>query len=115
MRRRLMNAKIKGNVRVGDEYYRIISGFSVNPSSDMLTFHSIFSLDTLDSRLTARSPSPPKIPPLAQSQRLRAEASPSRWRTPEFWLYYAVFAVAIPWIFKTTYDISKGTIRSTTP
>ena len=81
----------------------------------MLTFHSIFSLDALDSRLTARSPSPPKTPPLSQSQRQRTEASPSRWRTPEFWLYYAVFAVAIPWMFKTTYDISKGTIHLMTP
>lgn len=86
------------------------------------TIHSIFSLDTLDSRLTANTPrssSPPKIPApslagtarngeSSRSQKLRKESSPSKWGTPEFWLYIIGVGIAVILMFKTTYDISKG-------
>ncbi|KAG0634392.1 glycerol:H+ symporter [Tuber brumale] len=86
------------------------------------TVRSIFSLDTLDSRLTANTPrssSPPKNPTTpslagtarngesSRSQKLRKESSPSKWNTPEFWLYIIGVGIAVILMFKTTYDISK--------
>ncbi|BFZ64975.1 glycerol transporter [Saitoella coloradoensis] len=35
--------------------------------------------------------------------------SPSRWKTPEFYLYYAAHAVVVPMMFKCAYDLSKDT------
>lgn len=94
------------------------------------TIRDILSLDTLDSRFTVgtqHSPSAPRYraaPSLAtssrssersphadesrESKRVRDEAGPSRWKTPEFWLYYVVFALAIPAMFKCAYDLSQG-------
>lgn len=94
------------------------------------TIRDILSLDTLDSRFTVgtqRSSSAPRYraaPSLAtssrssersphadesrESKRTREEAGPSRWKTPEFWLYYLVFALAIPAMFKCAYDLSQG-------
>lgn len=31
---------------------------------------------------------------------------PSKWATPEFFLYYVVFVVAVPLMFKSVYDVS---------
>ena len=92
------------------------------------TFGAIFSLDTLDYRLTAntlRSSSPPNQRSLssshplsgpgpgpsienAQSRKTREESSPSRWGTPEFFVYYLVFATAVPMMFKIAMDVSQG-------
>ena len=90
------------------------------------TFGAIFSQDTLDYRLTAntlRSSSPPNRrslssshPPSgpgpstesAQSRKIREESSPSRWRTPEFFVYYLAFATAVPMMFKIAMDVSQG-------
>ncbi|PWW73780.1 MBOAT-domain-containing protein [Tuber magnatum] len=86
------------------------------------TIRSIFSLDTLDSRLTVNSPRsscPPKNPTTpslagaarngesSRSQKLRKESSPSKWGTPEFWLYIIGVGIAVILMFKTGYDISK--------
>ncbi|KAL7271460.1 glycerol transporter [Rhizina undulata] len=84
-------------------------------------FRSIFSLDTLETRCTAntaRSSAPPKhstAPSIAgsstdesaRSKRVRETAEPSKWNTIEFYGYYVVFAVAIPLMFKSAYDVSK--------
>ena len=90
------------------------------------TFGAIFSQDTLDYRLTAntlRSSSPPNRRSLsssrplsgpspstesAQSRKIREESLPSRWRTPEFFVYYLVFATAVPMMFKIAMDVSQG-------
>lgn len=96
------------------------------------TIRDILSLETLDSRFTVgtqRSSSAPRYraaPSLSsssrssersphadesrESKRVRAEAEPSRWKAPEFWLYYVVFATAIPAMFKCAYDLSQGAL-----
>jgi len=88
----------------------------------------LYSLDTLDTRFTTSSRTPPRdtqsrIDPAQpscrtvlskdekQSKRVverTSEASPSRWRTPEFFVYYFVFITVVPMMFKVTYDVSKG-------
>ena len=86
------------------------------------TLRQIFTLDTLDTRLTAktRSSSPPKsrnAPSLSvqnagessTTRRIKDEANPSLWNTPEFYVYYVVFAIAVPMMFKVAHDVSKGT------
>ncbi|KAG2174919.1 hypothetical protein INT43_005981 [Umbelopsis isabellina] len=35
---------------------------------------------------------------------------PSRWRTNEFYFYYFAFAMVVPYMFKVTYDLSKGKV-----
>ncbi|KAI9722666.1 MAG: hypothetical protein M1812_001597 [Candelaria pacifica] len=94
----------------------------------------LYSLDTLDTRFTASSKPPPKqvavraeaaVDPARPSQptwsgiagspseRPRKEtgdetlASASKWRTPEFFIYYLVIMLVIPMMFKVTYDVSK--------
>jgi hypothetical protein len=34
-------------------------------------------------------------------------APPSRWNTPEFWLYYVVFLTLVPYMFWIAYDVSR--------
>lgn len=83
-------------------------------------FRAIYSLDTLDARLTTKtSSSPPKLsnlPSLStpstsespESQRTRENAPPSRWRTPEFFIYYLVFAICLPLMFNAVWEVSQG-------
>ncbi|KAI4203344.1 MAG: hypothetical protein LQ350_001865 [Teloschistes chrysophthalmus] len=88
----------------------------------------LFSLDTLDTRFTRSSSAPfnangsapldPAKPPTGLESRdavskgrrgdstRRQDAQPSNWATPEFLFYYLVLAVAIPWMFKSVYDVS---------
>src|SRR5947209_1684882 len=61
----------------------------------------LYSLDTLDTRFTKSKSSSP----------IQAEAQPSKWRTPEFYLYYVIFIVVVPQMFKVSYDVSKSTLR----
>ena len=81
--------------------------------SAMSLLKSLFSLDTLDKRFTTPSrapfvtkgdPDPVKATPRSE---LPDGASSSLWRTPEFFLYYVVFLIAIPQMFKAVYDISQ--------
>lgn len=81
----------------------------------------LYSLDTLDSRFTTSSKTPPSrvdparpSPDEASSRKGRAVdgeiakgASPPRWRSPEFIYHGLVFLVAVPLMFKTAYDVSK--------
>jgi hypothetical protein len=62
----------------------------------------LYSLDTLDTRF-ANSKS---------SSTIQAEASLSKWRTPEFYIYYVIFIVVVPQMFKVSYDVSKGALRT---
>lgn len=85
----------------------------------------LYSLDTLDTRFTISSTTPPKqvaseprIDPAKPSPSESKNAAradprapgpqPSKWNTPEFYLYYLVFLTAIPSMFYVVYDVSKG-------
>lgn len=88
----------------------------------------LYALDTLDTRFTTSSrtssrDTQSRIDPAQpsgrtvlskdekQSKRVverTSEVSPSRWRTPEFFVYYFAFITVVPMMFKVTYDVSKG-------
>ena len=83
----------------------------------------LYSLDTLDTRFTTSSKSPPShsdpvkaSPNEARSSSTKKKtspdaliegASPSRWKTPEFLYHGLVFLFAVPLMFWTVYDVSK--------
>ncbi|KAA8644226.1 hypothetical protein EYZ11_004524 [Aspergillus tanneri] len=75
----------------------------------------LYSLDTLDTRLTVSATTPLKAaadtrPATAKDPRAQAianGASPSKWRTPEFYVYYLVFLVAVPLMFKAVVEVSQ--------
>ncbi|MCJ1381634.1 glycerol transporter [Xylographa soralifera] len=88
----------------------------------------LYSLDTLDTRFTAWSKGPPRTSTTqldpAKSSTKEAEpdarqqsggrstasqdvASSALWGTPEFYIYYMVFLVSVPLMFKAVYDVSK--------
>lgn len=82
----------------------------------------MFSLDTLDTRLTTSAKSPPidqdvsiagsKLPAQqALGTTNRGQALPgaqaSKWNTPEFYFYYLCFIVIPPLMFKAVYDVSQ--------
>lgn len=82
------------------------------------TFKQVYSLDTLDTRLTTSSKTPSKdandlsarttgkevrnseLPPGAQS---------SKWGTPEFYLYTLVLLFCVPSMYKAVWDVSQPT------
>ena len=78
---------------------------------------SIYDLDTLDTRFTTpssvpynvRSPSPVGQNSKRDDSRSQGEqSSPSRWATPEFFVYYLVLGWAIPYMFWVAYTVSRG-------
>ena len=89
----------------------------------------LYSLNTLDTRLTTSPNTPPSsIDPARPSPdeapykkgrsgvgELAKGASPPRWRSPEFIYHGLVFLVAVPLMFKTAYDVSKRTNASPSP
>ncbi|UKZ75294.1 hypothetical protein TrVFT333_002972 [Trichoderma virens FT-333] len=58
----------------------------------------VYDLDTLDTRFTSSTEAAAKA---------RSSAPPSKWRTPEFFLYYVVFIFVVPYMFWIAYDVSK--------
>ena len=94
----------------------------------------LYSLDTLDTRFTTSSQAPQRTsssPELdsAKPSTKEAEAdarqqsrgkstatqdvaSPALWRTAEFYIYYVVFLVSVPLMFKAVYDVSKCMSRT---
>ncbi|WEW58019.1 glycerol transporter [Emydomyces testavorans] len=75
----------------------------------------LYSLDTLDTRFTVSATTPLSL--AADSNRSGAQdrrnakqtkngASPPKWNTLEFYIYYVVFIVAVPLMFKTAIDVS---------
>lgn len=88
----------------------------------------LYSLDTLDTRLTTsahvpvRRVSDESLEKSASERGLDTDAadlpqgvSPSKWRTPEFYFYYAVFALVIPQMFKSVMEVSARMIPFTLP
>lgn len=77
---------------------------------------SLYNLDTLDTRFTTESSIPYKTivesrnDPEATRERIAkysARAQPSKFKTPEFFLYYALLSFIIPYMFYIAYDASK--------
>ena len=83
----------------------------------MSFLQQLYSLDTLDTRFTTSSSTPPKPDGNASEARspeknndasgLPPGASPSRWNTPEFYLYALVHLLAVPSMFKAVIDVSQ--------
>lgn len=76
----------------------------------------VYNLDTLDTRFTSSSSAPYQTVIDARGDliaereaeiKARSSAPPSKWRTPEFFLYYLVFIVVVPYMFWIAYDVSK--------
>ncbi|KAK1757349.1 glycerol uptake protein 1 [Echria macrotheca] len=79
-------------------------------------FRGVYDLDTLDTRLTTSSTIPytPQSAPASTSKekkedgrRQEIQMSPSKWGTPEFYLYYLVFILAVPYMFWVPYTVSR--------
>ncbi|KAK3501214.1 MBOAT, membrane-bound O-acyltransferase family-domain-containing protein [Neurospora crassa] len=77
---------------------------------------SIYQLDTLDTRFTTPSSVPYKLAAEARNDPHGAQegglskgkkAERSKWSTPEFYLYYLVFLVAIPYMFWVPFEVSR--------
>jgi len=89
---------------------------------------SIYALDTIDTRFTNSSSTPYQtvIDGRAESVVANAKrddsipgtggktdhsgrpvAQPSKWNTLEFYVYYLVFIIIVPLMFKVVYDVSK--------
>jgi hypothetical protein len=78
----------------------------------------VYTLDTLDTRFNSSSSVPYQTVIEARSDptasrdaasKARTRAQPSKWATPEFYLYYVVFVVAVPYMFWIAYDVSRRT------
>lgn len=91
----------------------------------------LYSLDTLDTRFTISSTTPPrgagtelridpaKPDPASRSANGKAngasrssdpskEVQPSLWGTPEFYFYYFIFLTIVPYMFYTGYYVSRS-------
>lgn len=82
----------------------------------------VYDADTLDTRFTSPSSVPYKTviearsDPVAQREaaaKAESRAPPSKWNTPEFYFYYVVFIVAVPYMFWTAYDVSRRMLPAT--
>jgi hypothetical protein len=80
-------------------------------------FRRLYSLDTLDTRFIVSSNTPLKVIATdtrsapakdAHANAVASNASPSKWRTPEFWVYYVIFLIAVPLMFITVIEVSQG-------
>ena len=75
----------------------------------------LFSLNTLDTRFTTVSTRPKQNPgPNSNGTRGPREVTgtPSKWNTIEFYSYYLLLAIAIPLMFKVTYELSTGRLQT---
>ncbi|KAL4803766.1 MBOAT, membrane-bound O-acyltransferase family-domain-containing protein [Aspergillus unguis] len=79
-------------------------------------FRRLYSLDTLDTRFTIPANTPVKVAAEdtrsgsakdARSNAIASKATPSKWDTVEFYVYYVIFAIAVPLMFKTVVDVSQ--------
>jgi hypothetical protein len=76
---------------------------------------SIYTLNALDTRLAGSPNAPPKAlqPDSAEARNNtrrppHGDTSVSKWRTPEFIIYFLVIFTAVPLMIKSVYDVSKG-------
>lgn len=82
-------------------------------------FRELYSLNTLDTRFTTPATTPPRsasdtrpVSKDAHANAIASRAQPSKWRTPEFYVYYGVFLTLVPLMFKTVVDVSRGELVS---
>jgi protein-cysteine N-palmitoyltransferase HHAT len=82
----------------------------------------LYSLDTLDTRFTIPARTPLKAANAGPAQDIKLQdekspatlppgASPSRWRTPEFYFYALIHLIVVPQMFKAVVDVSQCTYR----
>lgn len=80
-------------------------------------FRDLYSLDTLDTRFTTSLQTPLKIAADESAKTTTQEGdksskaptgtSPPRWRTPEFFIYFLVFAVCVPQMYLAVVQVSQ--------
>ncbi|KAF7513233.1 hypothetical protein GJ744_010629 [Endocarpon pusillum] len=83
-------------------------------------FRRLYSLDTLDTRLTTSSHTPLTIATEESSEKSTSERTveknpanlppqvlPAKWRTPEFCLYFAVITFCLPLMFRSVMKVSR--------
>ncbi|EEP76154.1 GUP1 protein [Uncinocarpus reesii 1704] len=115
--------RAQGNLRSGatsrrrDLEQQSFSFTDVDAKMSLLTWlRRLYSLDILDTRFTVSATTPPNLAAsqnhtrtqdAATSKQPKNGASPPRWNTPEFYIYYVVFIVAVPLMFKTAIDVSQ--------
>jgi hypothetical protein len=81
----------------------------------------LYSLDTLDTRFTHSSTPPKPVNEHAPKQGARdgktqtqpTDASPPRWRTPEFYVYLVVFLVCVPQMYWAVVSVSQRRFEQT--
>lgn len=88
------------------------------------SFRNIYDLDTLDTRFTSSTSVPYQTvidarsdPATSQesSAKTQGRVSPPKWRTPEFYFYYVIFALAVPLMFWIPYQVSRRTSSGKRP
>ncbi|KAI9744552.1 MAG: glycerol transporter [Claussenomyces sp. TS43310] len=87
----------------------------------------VYALDTIDTRFTTSSSTPFKAidsridpakctaardeplqgVPMHKGSKGQPVAEPSKWATPEFYFYYFIFIIAVPYMFWVAYDVSR--------
>lgn len=72
---------------------------------------NLYDLETLDTRFTTPSSVPYRV---ANDKReddtgskADKRAEPPKWNTPEFYLYYLIIGIAVPYMFWIAYDVSR--------
>lgn len=77
---------------------------------------SLYELDTLDTRFTTDSTTPYKTiiesrhdtrANQERANRYSGKTKPSRWRSPEFIMYYVILSYVIPYMLWVAYDASS--------
>ncbi|KAK7425728.1 glycerol transporter [Neonectria magnoliae] len=74
----------------------------------------VYDLDTLDTRFTTASSTPYQTvvdartdPDLKKEAAHKTRGQPSKWKTPEFSLYFVILGFAIPYMFWVVYSVSR--------
>lgn len=84
--------------------------------SPLSFLRSVYTLDTLDTRFTTSSATSYKTVidsrgerdvRDAQKEKIISRAPPSKWKTPEFYLYYVVVSICIPLMLWIPYTVSR--------
>lgn len=91
--------------------------------SPLSYFRSIYSLDTLDTRFTTSSNTSYRTVidsrgengvRDAQKEKVASRASPSKWKTPEFYFYYLIFLICVPLMCWIPYTVSRRMLPTRT-
>ena len=70
----------------------------------------LYAVETLDARFTGSSKAAASTTRVSRSADAKQNGpTPARWKSLEFRIYGLVFAIAVPWMFYTVYDVSKRT------